>query len=236
MCKKNVYKVEWYRGKSKQGLLGKIELSISPQLAKIGPRLNPYYRQDYSLNHLCVSLPTRDSSHQLFSLSFPCATEQTFKAQLLCKCQVKNDENNTFVHVFDWIYVVWCHTLVSWFVSLKYNFEGLLLHRIGENIIWDISSGPWILVCRPVESHHQDLFQRRKEEAGGGGPCVAVVTVWCNGERGSYLSCYNNQRPRPLPPSQKPPTLFPPLSYTTYTCYHGPLYLCGLAKSTYNFP
>ena len=115
--------------------LEKIELSISPQLAKIRPRLNPYYRQDYSLNHLCVSLPTRDSSHQLFSLSFPCATEQTFKAQLLCKCQVKNDENNTFVHVFDWIYVVWCHTLVSWFVSLKYNFEGLLLHRIGENII-----------------------------------------------------------------------------------------------------
>ena len=164
LCIKAVYKVEWHRGKSKQGLLGKkIELSISPQLAKIGPRLNPYYRQDYSLNHLCVSLPTRDSSHQLFSLSFPCATEQTFKAQLLCKCQVKNDENNTFVHVFDWIYVVWCHTLVSWFVSLRYNFEGLLLHRIGENIIWDISCRPWIRVCEPVESHHQDLFQRRQE-------------------------------------------------------------------------
>ena len=81
----------------------------------------------------------------------------------------------------------------------------------------------------------RSISKKRQEETGGGGPCVAVVTVWCNGERGSHLSCYNNQRPRPLPPSQKPPTLFPPLSYTTYTCYHGPLYLCGLAKSTYNF-
>ena len=59
------------------------------------------------------------------------------------------------------MYVVWCHTLVSWFVSLKYNFEGLLLHRIEESIIWDISCRPWISVCQPVESHHQDLFQRK---------------------------------------------------------------------------
>ena len=102
---------------------------------------------------------------------------------------------------------------MSWFVSLEYNFEGLLLHKIGENIIWDISCRPWIRVCQPVESHHQDLSQRRKEEAGGGGPCVAVVTVWCNGERGSYLSCYNNQRPRP----RKSPQRYFPLSPTQPT-------------------
>ena len=101
LCIKVLNKLEWYRGKSKLGLLGKkVKLAISPQLAKIGPRLNPYYSQDYSFNHLCVSLPPLDFSHQLFSLSFPCATEHAFKAQLLCKCQVKNYENNTFFHVF----------------------------------------------------------------------------------------------------------------------------------------
>ena len=30
------------------------------------------------------------------------------------------------------MYVAWCPTFLSWFVSLKYNFEGWLLHRIGE--------------------------------------------------------------------------------------------------------